>query len=125
TRPVKIDLFTITPNPALRYVVQDFSVEWNVSGATSVQFQGIEALTGKPDTDMHPASGKITLPAGTPRDADVSLIATGQDGNPVVQQLRVTVAEPVCTTSSAEVEVRSGPGLVYPVSRTLAANVQV
>jgi hypothetical protein len=118
TKPLKINAFTVTPNPVLRYVRQTVTISWNAEGAASVRFQGIEGLTGNPDTASHPASGELKV-EGTPRDAlDLTLIATGSDGKEVSQPVHVEVGNPTCSTTG-DAQVRTGPGTVYDVLKTL------
>jgi pSer/pThr/pTyr-binding forkhead associated (FHA) protein len=123
-RALNIEVFTVTPNPVLRYVRQDVTIKWQVAGAETVRFQGIEALTGKPDDSPYQQSGELKL-SGTPRDSlALSLQATGLGGRQISQSIQIQLENPVCT-ASVDVEVRSGPGAVYPTTKTLAANTQV
>jgi pSer/pThr/pTyr-binding forkhead associated (FHA) protein len=123
-RALNIELFTVTPNPVLRYIRQDVVIKWQIAGAESVRFQGIEGLTGKPDDAPYPPSGELKL-SGTPRDSlALSLLATGIGGKQLSQSIQVQIENPVCTTS-VDVEVRGGPGTVYPTTKTLTANTQV
>ncbi len=123
--PIKIDSFSVSPNPVLRYVKQDVMIDWKAAGATTVQFKGIEALTGAADTNTYPPTGQLKL-TGTPRDTlELTLIATGADGKQITQAVRVDIANPTCTTSASPVEIHSGPGSAYAVSGTIAANSQV
>jgi hypothetical protein len=123
-RALNIEVFTVTPNPVLRYVRQDVTIKWQVAGAETVRFQGIEALTGKPDDSPYQQSGELKL-SGTPRDSlALSMLATGIGGRQISQSIQIQIENPVCT-ASVDVEVRSGPGAVYPTTKTLAANTQV
>jgi hypothetical protein len=118
TKPLKINAFTVTPNPVLRYVRQTVTISWNAEGAASVRFQGLEGLTGSPDSASHPASGELKV-EGTPRDAlDLTLVATGSDGKEVSQPVHVEVGNPICSTTG-DAQVRTGPGTVYDVLKTL------
>ncbi len=125
SKALNVDSFTVTPNPVLRYVQQDVTIDWKVEGATSVRFQGIQGLTGTPDSNTYPAAGTLKL-SGTPRDTlELTLIASAEGGKEISQAVRVEIANPTCTVKADGGAVYSGPGTVYPVLRKLAANTQV
>jgi hypothetical protein len=125
SQAMKIDTFTVSPNPVLRYVQQDVTINWMATGAVSVYLQGVEALTGSPDNNSYPATNQIKL-SGTPRDSlQLTLIAIGADGRQLSQPLQVDIANPECQVSAGQVEMRSGPGEVYPATGTLASGAKV
>ncbi len=122
---LKINDFRITPNPVLRNVRQSVTLNWNVSGATSIRFVGLEALTGQPDNTSHPPSGELQL-NGAPRDTvDLKLVAAASDNTQIDQSIHVDVKNPVCKVSVSNAEIRGGPGDVYPILRTIASNSEI
>lgn len=117
---LKINDFHITPNPLLRNIKQNVTLAWNVDGATSVSFVGLEALTGQPDSGSHTQSGELQL-NGTPRDTmDLKVVAMSADGKQLDQSIHVEVKDPVCKVSADTADVRGGPGAVYSLVRTLS-----
>jgi hypothetical protein len=120
--PLRINAFTVTPNPLLRYIRQQVTIQWDVEGADSVRFLGIEALTGKPDENKQPPTGQILLD-GTPRDTvELKLVALGTNGKQIDQSIRVEIANPACAIKPDVAEVHSGPGDAYPVMTALTIN---
>lgn len=125
SKALNVDAFTVTPNPVLRYVQQDVTIEWKVEGAKNVRFQGIEGLTGTPDARLREAAGTATV-SGTPRDTlELTLIAMSDAGKEISQSLRVEIANPTCAVKVNDTAVYGGPGTVYPVLRKLEANATV
>jgi pSer/pThr/pTyr-binding forkhead associated (FHA) protein len=125
SQAMKIDSFTVSPNPVLLYVQQKVTISWKADGAASVYLQGVEALTGSPDNNSYPATNQIEL-SGTPRDAlQLTLVAVGADGRQLSQALQVDTANPECQVLASQVEMRSGPGDVYPATGTLTSGAKV
>jgi pSer/pThr/pTyr-binding forkhead associated (FHA) protein len=124
-KALKINAFTVSPNPLLRNVKQDVTVTWDVEGAASVKFVGIEALTGKPDDNNQPSTGNMVL-NGTPRDTvSLKLIAKDAAGKQLDQSVQVEIKNPVCLVAGDKADIYGGPGSVYAVINTYTINTEV
>src|SRR5260221_3527867 len=124
-KALKINAFSVTPKPMLRNGRQNLNINWNVDGAISISFFGLEALTGKPDDVGHPPIGQLAL-QGTPRDTvELKMVASADDGSQVQQAVTVEIKDPICKIVDAGATMRSGPSENYPVVRSLSANSQV
>jgi pSer/pThr/pTyr-binding forkhead associated (FHA) protein len=125
TKPLKINAFTVSPNPLMRNVKQDVTVTWDVEGAASVQFVGIEGLTGKPDDNVQPSTGNMVL-NGTPRDTvELKLVAKDATGKQLEQSVRVEIKTPVCVVSGEKSDIYNGPGDGYAIINTYTTGTEV
>jgi len=122
---LKVNAFTVNPNPLLKNVKQTVAITWNVDGAISISFLGLEALNGKPDDVGHPPTGTMTINAAPHGSVDLVLDAFANDGRELKQDVRIEAKDPVCKVTAASVDLHSAPDSAAPVTRSLASNGEV
>lgn len=97
--PLRVQRFTLAPNPLMRYVVQTLTLSWDVENAVSTRISGLEGLTTAPVQEVYGRSGMVSV-AVVPTAPSYSFSLTAQDalGNVLVENLTVQPQEPTCLT---------------------------
>ncbi len=119
--PLIIESFEINPPQLLRFVVQNIEMSWNVHGAVSTYITGLESFSTAPIEPSFGAQGTVGPLAGmTAEPLTVTLNARDAYGNTISQSITVEVVDAQCTTTNAEVPLRSGPDAAYPLINAAA-----
>ncbi len=122
---LKVNAFTVSPNPLIKSVKQSVTISWKVDGAISISFLGLEGLTGKPDDVGHPPTGTLNVDAMPLGSVDLILHAFANDGRDIKQDVHIDVKDPVCKITSQSADLHSAPDSTSPVTRTLSTNAEI
>ncbi|MFZ4827486.1 MAG: FHA domain-containing protein [Phototrophicaceae bacterium] len=107
--PMTIVAFDVQPDPLMRNVTANLTLQWEVTYAKFVQINGLEALTGVTSpgrlqpTDSNTVAG---IPSG---DLELTLYAEDEFGNSIEEPLSVVVIDPTCTPLDETVTLHDGP----------------
>ncbi len=114
--------FSAAPAKLIRYVTQNVLVSWNVSGGTRVRLQGLEPITGQPDsTEFNPADS-LVLSLTAYDTVTLRLLAEGGGGQTAERTLTLPVEDPACRVLAAETALRSGPSDLHQVMAIAGAD---
>jgi hypothetical protein len=125
-RPVGAFIFTAEPTQLVRYVVQDLSVNWSVTGAVTTRITGLENFSSTPTDATFGPDGTLTGLVGIPTDAlTLTLYAQDEGGNLSQQTLEIPVINPECVPSGASATLYGGPDTRHQVVSTVGSGAFV
>lgn len=96
--PLTIEVFAVTPSTLVRNVVQNLSVQWRVTGATSTQITGISAFSQSAVEASQGEEGSIEVPGFATDTFSLTLIASDDADNTIESVIDIDVIDPICTS---------------------------
>lgn len=121
-RTAKIDSFTVEPTTILRNVTQQITLRWRVQNAQrlSVQTEPVTLNTTNINVDLNQVTS-LPLTIIVADVGSITLIATGEDGQPITQTRSLQTTSPQCSLL-IQTDAYTGPGQNYPVRTTFKLN---
>lgn len=124
-QPMNLERFEVIPQQLVRYVVADLTLVWEVPGAVSVRFDGLDNFSNFPLQSAYEASGRVEGIGGSAETAfSVALVAEDEVGNVLQEARTITLTDPECLALSAT-ELREGPDVRHQVVGRIEANARV
>jgi hypothetical protein len=120
--PLIISEFTITPQPVMRHVVQNLTLTYDVPGAASISFTGLERLAQPPLVVPPGGQGSLPLTILPEVDFAVTLNAMAENGTTAQQTLNIALIDPICQPISASASIYALPSTTTNVVSTVPAD---
>lgn len=117
--PVIIRDFAITPQPVIRHVVQNLTMTYDVPGAASISFTGLEKLVSAPLVVPPGGQGSLPLTILPEDDFAVTLNARAASGSTAQQTLNIALIDPVCQPRNATASIYTLPSITTNVLSTV------
>ncbi len=117
--PLNIAGFSVSSAQLVRYTVQTLTLDWQVSGASSVRIDGLSDFTSDPVSSTVNAEGSLEI-TGVLTDARmvalaVTLTAENAFGERQEQVLQIPIVDPQCAAVQGNITLHEGPGFQYRV----------
>jgi hypothetical protein len=122
---LSIATFTAEPAKLIRYITQDVVLTWDVTGGTRVTFNGLEPITGQPDSTEFGPADSLVLSLVAYDSVTVRLLAEGPLNQTAEASLTLPVEDPVCRILAAETPLRMGPSDLHRVMAIIGVDQMV
>ncbi|MEO8396199.1 MAG: SH3 domain-containing protein, partial [Chloroflexota bacterium] len=123
-KPITVTAFSIDPPKLVLYVAQTLTINWDVSGADSINISGLESFSSTPIQAALDASGSAAV-VGIPT-GPLTLMLNAQNSDTNVQEpLTIEMIAPQCTASNGDASLRASPDLADQVIATIPQGTTV
>jgi pSer/pThr/pTyr-binding forkhead associated (FHA) protein len=98
-----VSTFTISPQPLVRYVVQNATISYNIPGASNVSITGLDTVLQQPLSIPTGSSGEINALLLPISDFTITLTADSEAETLIQETINVQLIDPTCSPLGSQV----------------------